>query len=61
MLFADRVGVPLIPLVYAEKNVRWLNEHGLVAVPAEPEAVTAALRGAMAGADRAAPPVQVAS
>jgi len=62
LLFADRVAVPLVPLVYAEKNVRWLNDHGLAAVPAEPEAVTAALRSALAGADRAAPhPVPVAS
>ena len=62
MLFADRVGVPLVPLVYAEKNVRWLDEHGLVAVHAEPEALVAALQAALASADRAAPlPVRVAS
>ena len=62
MLFADRVGVPLVPLVYAEKNVRWLDEHGLAAVPPEPEAVTAALRTALADTDRvAARHVRVAS
>jgi polysaccharide pyruvyl transferase WcaK-like protein len=62
MLFAERAGVPLVPLVYAEKNMRWLDEHGLVAVHAEPEALVAALQAALAGADRAAPhPVRVAS
>jgi polysaccharide pyruvyl transferase WcaK-like protein len=51
MLFADRVGVPLVPLVYAEKNARWLDDHGFTAVPAEPEAVVAALQAALAGTE----------
>lgn len=50
MLFAERAAVPLVPLVYAEKNVRWLDEHGVAAVPAEAAAVTAALRQALARA-----------
>jgi polysaccharide pyruvyl transferase WcaK-like protein len=62
MLFAERVGVPLVPLVYAEKNARWLDEHGLVPVPAEPEAVVAALRTALAGTEPVARrPMGVAS
>jgi polysaccharide pyruvyl transferase WcaK-like protein len=43
MLFAERAAVPLVPLVYAEKNVRWLDEHGMAAVPAEGRAVTEAV------------------
>jgi polysaccharide pyruvyl transferase WcaK-like protein len=53
MLFAERVGVPLVPLVYAEKNVRWLDEHGLLAVPAEAVPMITALRSALAGGERA--------
>jgi polysaccharide pyruvyl transferase WcaK-like protein len=53
MLFAARMGVPLVPLVYAEKNVRWLDERGVRAQPAEPGPVTAALRTALAGDPRA--------
>jgi polysaccharide pyruvyl transferase WcaK-like protein len=44
MLFADRVGAPLVPIAYAEKNLRWLHEQGREAVPARPEAVFAALK-----------------
>jgi polysaccharide pyruvyl transferase WcaK-like protein len=51
MLFAERAGVPLVPLVYAEKNARWLDEHGLKAVPPDSDVLTAALRTALAGAD----------
>jgi polysaccharide pyruvyl transferase WcaK-like protein len=53
MLFAERAGVPLVPLVYAEKNVRWLDELGIEAVPAASEPLTAALRAALAGDERA--------
>ena len=53
MLFAERAGVPLVPLVYAEKNVRWLDEHGLEAVPAAADPLTAALRQALARGERA--------
>jgi polysaccharide pyruvyl transferase WcaK-like protein len=52
MLFAERVGVPLVPLVYAEKNVRWLDERGLRAVPAEAGPLTTALHAALAGGER---------
>jgi polysaccharide pyruvyl transferase WcaK-like protein len=53
MLFAARTGVPLVPLAYAEKNVRWLEERGVRAEQAEPAPVTAALRTALAGDARA--------
>jgi polysaccharide pyruvyl transferase WcaK-like protein len=49
MLFAARTGVPLVPIAYAEKNVRWLGERGLRAELAAPAPVSAALRSALAG------------
>jgi L-malate glycosyltransferase len=58
MLFADRVGVPLVPLVYAEKNARWLAERGLSAVPPAEAPVVAALRDALLRDERTAPPVR---
>jgi hypothetical protein len=51
MLFADRVGVPLVPIAYAEKNLRWLADRGREAVPARSEAVIGALRNALGLAD----------
>lgn len=53
MLFAARTEVPLVPLAYAEKNVRWLDERGVRALPAELGPVIAALRTALAGDARA--------
>lgn len=53
MLFAARTGVPLVPLAYAEKNVRWLSERGVRAEPAAPGPVIAALRMALAADARA--------
>ena len=32
MLFAERAGVPLIPISYADKTERWVTEHGLRSV-----------------------------
>jgi polysaccharide pyruvyl transferase WcaK-like protein len=49
MLFAERAGIPLVPLVYAEKNRRWLGERGLHAPPIASASVVAALRDALAG------------
>jgi polysaccharide pyruvyl transferase WcaK-like protein len=49
MLFAARAGIPLVPLVYAEKNRRWLGERGMHAPPITPVSVVAALREAVAG------------
>ena len=47
MLFAERAGTPLVPVVYAEKNARWLDERGLEPVAAEPRAIGAAVREAV--------------
>jgi polysaccharide pyruvyl transferase WcaK-like protein len=55
MLFAERAGVQLVPLVYAEKNLRWLADRGLPPVPPEVAPLVAALHNALA---RAAPPVR---
>jgi len=50
MLFAERAGVPLVPVVYAEKNTRWLDERGLKPVAPEPRAIGDAVRAAFGGA-----------
>ncbi len=47
MLFAERAGVPLVPLAYAEKTARWLAERGRSPVAARTPAVLAALRDAL--------------
>jgi polysaccharide pyruvyl transferase WcaK-like protein len=49
MLFAERAGIPLVPLVYAEKNRRWLGERGMLDPPIASASVVAALRDALAG------------
>ncbi len=61
MLFAERASVPLVPLVYAEKNVRWLDERDLLAIPAAVEPVLAALRSALARDRRVVVSTPVAS
>jgi polysaccharide pyruvyl transferase WcaK-like protein len=53
MLFAERVGVPLLPLAYAEKTVRWLDGRGLEALPARTPDVLSRLRDALVRDDRA--------
>ena len=57
MLFAERAGVPLVPLVYAEKTLRWLAERGLSAVPPATPRLLAALREAVVRDERASPRV----
>jgi hypothetical protein len=54
MVFAERAGVPLVPLVYAEKTVRWLEERSLAPVPAWTPEIVAALRDALARDERTA-------
>ena len=54
MLFARRMHVPLVPVVYAEKNLRWLHEQGLAPVEARATPLTAALWIALASDERAA-------
>jgi polysaccharide pyruvyl transferase WcaK-like protein len=51
MLFAERAGVPLVGLTYAEKTTRWLTSRGMVPITPEAGAVTAALRVALASWD----------
>jgi polysaccharide pyruvyl transferase WcaK-like protein len=55
MLFASRMGVPLVPVVYAEKNLRWLSERHLEPIEAAPSPLTAALWSALATDERAVP------
>jgi polysaccharide pyruvyl transferase WcaK-like protein len=43
LLFAERTGVPLVPLTYAEKCDAWLAERGLRAVAPTPAALARAL------------------
>ena len=57
MLFAERAGVPLVPIAYAEKTARWLAERGRSPVPARTPDVLAALRDALIRDGRSAPPV----
>ncbi|MCV0402615.1 MAG: polysaccharide pyruvyl transferase family protein [Chloroflexi bacterium] len=47
MLFADRAGVPLLPIAYAPKNERWLAEHGRIALPPSAGELTAAMQRAL--------------
>lgn len=54
ILFADRASVPLVPLVYAEKTRRWLDERGVPAIPLQAGPLTAALRAALGRASAAA-------
>lgn len=42
-LFAERTGVPLIPIAYADKSLAWLEERGLEAVEPSGEALSRAL------------------
>jgi polysaccharide pyruvyl transferase WcaK-like protein len=53
MLFAERAGVPLVPLVYAEKTARWLEERGLAPIPARTPEVLAGLQDAIVRGRRA--------
>lgn len=57
MLFAERCGVPLVPLPYAEKTDRWLHERGREPVPARIPELVAALRDAIGHDERSAPPL----
>lgn len=47
MLFAERVGVPLVPITYAEKTQRWLDDRGLSAVDPDAAELTRAIREAL--------------
>lgn len=49
LLFADRAGIPIVPIPYAEKCRHWLGERGLAEVDASPASVVDALRVALEG------------
>ena len=53
LLFAERAGIPFVPIAYALKCRRWLHEHGLR--PTEPtvDALLDGLRGMRGGLARA--------
>ena len=52
LLFADRMGTPIVPVPYAPKCDAWIAEHGLRAVALAPAVFASAIRTA-AGAGRA--------
>jgi polysaccharide pyruvyl transferase WcaK-like protein len=47
MLFAERAGVPLLPIPYAEKTHRWLADHGVAPVDPTPPALAHRLRAVL--------------
>ena len=49
LLFAERTGTPIVPVLYAPKCQAWIDEHGLQGVPLEPEALASAVRGVAGG------------
>jgi len=55
MLFAERAGVPLVPIVYADKTVRWLEERGRSPIPPRAREVLAALQDAILQDERTGP------
>jgi polysaccharide pyruvyl transferase WcaK-like protein len=51
LLFADRMGIPIIPIPYAPKCDSWIAEHGLRPVLLAPATLASAIHDAV-GADR---------
>ena len=47
LLFADRMGTPIIPVPYAPKCDAWIAEHGLRPVPLAPAVFASAIRAAV--------------
>ena len=47
LLFAAQAGTPIIPVPYAPKCEAWVDEHGLEAVPLEPDALVSAVRAVL--------------
>lgn len=43
LLFAERAGIPMIPIAYASKCSTWLTSRGMRSVQPSPDAVLAAL------------------
>ena len=47
MVFADRMGTPIVPISYAEKTQSWLKEHGMESVNPDTESIVRAVRRAL--------------
>jgi polysaccharide pyruvyl transferase WcaK-like protein len=47
LFFAERAGIPIVPVAYAEKCRHWLDERGLTAVQPSAEAINTALSVAL--------------
>jgi len=47
LLFAERAGIPIVPVAYAEKCRHWLAERSLQEVDASPASMVGALRAAL--------------
>jgi len=54
LLFAERAGIPIVPIAYAEKCRHWLGERGLREVDPSPAAIVEALHAALGPSQRAA-------
>jgi polysaccharide pyruvyl transferase WcaK-like protein len=52
-LFAERAGVPLVPMAYADKSLAWLHERGLAAVAPTGEALSGALAASLPARSKA--------
>lgn len=61
LLFAERAGIPIVPVAYAEKCRHWLGERGLEGVEASPEHLVTAVRAVLAAPATAAPTVTTSS
>jgi polysaccharide pyruvyl transferase WcaK-like protein len=53
LLFAERAGIPLIPIVYADKGLAWLEERGLRPVEPTGRALSRALASSLPAQSRA--------
>jgi polysaccharide pyruvyl transferase WcaK-like protein len=47
MVFAERMGTPIVPVSYAEKTLSWLEERGVQSVEPNAETLTGAIRRAL--------------
>jgi polysaccharide pyruvyl transferase WcaK-like protein len=55
LLFAERAGIPIVPIAYAEKGWHWLAERELPSVDPSPEGLAAAVRSALESSRAATP------
>ena len=47
LVFADRAGIPIVPVPYAPKCDAWVVEHGLEAIPVDGAALATAIKSAL--------------